>query len=80
MDRELLDEIIKIRKTLEDIEFILEYAHVPQKRVEKAQFVTEGGTRRIKRDFTYYSDPLEHLRQFLNECRQNKCEDNASNP
>lgn len=80
MDREFLDEIVKIRKTLEDIEFILEYAHVPQKHVEMTRVPTEKGTRRVERIVTYYADPLEHLRQFLNECRQNAGEDDISNP
>lgn len=77
MDRELLDEIIKIRKTLEDIEFILEYAHVPQKHVDR-RIAEKGG--RIKKYVTYYTNPLEHLRLSLNERRQNESDNSVVDP
>ena len=66
MDRELLDEIIKIRKTLEDIEFILEYAHVPQ---SKADIDLELYNR-FNRNRVYLEAPLESLRTALNNRRQ----------
>ena len=60
------DELVKIRETLEDIEFILEYAHVPQyedtyERDENCKLI------RIRE---YLEAPLESLRIKLNTARQ----------
>ena len=58
-DRNCLSELVKIRKTLEDIEYILEYAHVPQYYVEK---IRDANGKTISRNRVYHEVPLEHLR------------------
>lgn len=66
-DRNCLSELVKIRKTLEDIEYILEYAHVPQYYVEK---IRDENGKTISRNRVYHEAPLEHLRKALNRSRQ----------
>ena len=56
-----LEELTKIRKALEDIELILEYAHVPQKSVEIGH--DEKGS--LIHKSHYFENPLEHLREEL---------------
>lgn len=73
-DRNCLSELVKIRKTLEDIEYILEYAHVPQYCTDKI-IAEKGGCK--KRYVTYYAYPLKHLRQLLKERRQNESGDSS---
>lgn len=65
IDREYA-ELVKIRKLLEDIEFILEYAHVPQCKVYRKKD-EEGNAIRNR---VYLEEPLQSLREELNTARQ----------
>ena len=74
-EQETLQELKAIRKTLEDIEFILEYAHVPQYSVKR--YRNESG--KIIRNFEYHEDPLGHLRTGLHKLRQSSQNHNPQN-
>ena len=66
IDREYA-ELVRIRELLEDIEFILEYAHVP---LYKNLGRTKNPDGTITRNLVYHEAPLESLRKELNKARQ----------
>ena len=63
----MLNELTAIRKTLEDIRLILEYAYVPQYRVERRK--VNGKTVRTRHTL---EAPLEELRKELHTNRQSQ--------
>ena len=65
IDREYA-ELVRIRELLEDIEFILEYAHVPLY-TAKREIDADGN---IIRSREYIGAPLESLRKDLSKARQ----------
>ena len=60
-----LEELVRIRKALEDIEFILEYAYIPQTK-NKRRIRKDGS---VVRECEYIENPLQELRDQIKAMR-----------